>query len=139
MEILELKPTICNIKLNWRGWIVESGWWNVLISYDCGNKLPQTRCFKITETYSVIYLKVSIKDSIKKSKVNCWQGFITSEGSREEFALCVFQLLVAVSQEALKLLPLWLHCLLFLYQISLCLTLVRTVVTGFRARQITQA
>ena len=58
-------------------------------------------------------------------------------GSRGDFVLCLFQLLVAADIPWLVVtwsqsLPPRSHCLLFYRQISLCLSFIRTLVTAFR-------
>ena len=74
MEISELKILIFEIKTSLERLNSRIKMADVLIFYGCYNKLPQTGWFKITEIYSVRDLKVSIKDTIKKSEIEVLTG-----------------------------------------------------------------
>lgn len=81
-------------------WNQESSLETVLIFYGCCNKLPQTKCLKITH----IYLTVSVDEKSKWARLGPLHGVckleikavVLTEGSREESASKLVQIIVQI-------------------------------------------
>ena len=110
---------------------IKRGIVTVLVSCGCYHIFPQIWCFWTTRIYSLTFLETRSLKSANQGSRGSWKNPFLASSS--------FQWLLALFWLMANLLPLSSHCLfLFVCHISLCLYLIRTLVTACGPIQMIQ-